>query len=81
MANPDLELRRLEDVLRLARDRLAGIMRQVSDAAETTLIQLLRKTINNCRRSSGTMENNGCLDSKLINPCSAYSTLGDSRCC
>ena len=33
MANPDLELLRLEEVLRLARDRLAGIIRMVPDPA------------------------------------------------
>jgi hypothetical protein len=33
MANPDLELLRLEEVVRLARDRLAGIIRMVPDPA------------------------------------------------
>ena len=33
MANPDLELLRLEEVLRLARDRLAGIIRMAPDPA------------------------------------------------
>jgi hypothetical protein len=33
MANPDLELLRLEEVVRLARDRLAGIIRMVPDHA------------------------------------------------
>ena len=33
MANPELELLRLEEVLRLARDRLAGIIRMVPDPA------------------------------------------------
>ena len=33
MANPDLELLRLKEVLRLARDRLAGIIRMVPDPA------------------------------------------------
>jgi hypothetical protein len=31
MATPDLELLRLENILRLARDRLAGIIRMVPD--------------------------------------------------
>jgi hypothetical protein len=33
MAHPDPELLRLEEVVRLARDRLAGIIRLVPDAA------------------------------------------------
>src|SRR5229473_458204 len=33
MTNPDLELLRLEEVLRLARDRLARISRMVADPA------------------------------------------------
>jgi hypothetical protein len=33
VANPDFELLRLEEVVRLARDRLAGIIRMVPDPA------------------------------------------------
>ena len=33
VANPDFELLRLEEVVRLARDRLAGIIRMVPDHA------------------------------------------------
>ena len=46
MAYPDLELARLEDVLRLARDRLALIIRMVPDPA------VVRGTVCRSGRSS-----------------------------